>query len=296
MDNTDIKACAVIVTYNRPELLKKTMEALFAQTVPFKTVIIVDNASDDDTRDYCIQITDLRNDVIYRRLETNLGGSGGFYEGIKTAVENNCGDYIVVLDDDAFLPDRYNEILLKAVKDNPKVRCFTGNVKSSTGNNFNPGEEEYVSVHRFSFVSPAFDAGLIREIGYPEKDYFIWYDDTEYSIRVKKVSPIIRMNRAIVNHCQKDANVLDSLLWKKYYGIRNFLLMNKKHKNMFAYFFIRCGLWCRLMASCIIKQLIIERSIKRYKTRLVMVRTAFKDARKNIQGININYYPGTKLE
>ena len=43
------RICAVIVTYNRVELLKENLEALLAQKRKLDGILIVDNASTDET-------------------------------------------------------------------------------------------------------------------------------------------------------------------------------------------------------------------------------------------------------
>lgn len=47
-----MKYTVVIVTYNRLELLKECIEAINNQKKQFDSVVIVDNASTDGTKDY----------------------------------------------------------------------------------------------------------------------------------------------------------------------------------------------------------------------------------------------------
>ncbi len=95
-----VKICTVIVTYNRYELLKECLDSLLNQT--YKTdILIVNNASTDGT-DIKIK-TDgyLKNEnIIYKELDKNLGGAGGFSFGVKFALDNNY-DYVWLMDDDA---------------------------------------------------------------------------------------------------------------------------------------------------------------------------------------------------
>lgn len=43
------KVCAVIVTYNRKELLRECLKAVLGQTRPPDHILVVDNASTDGT-------------------------------------------------------------------------------------------------------------------------------------------------------------------------------------------------------------------------------------------------------
>ena len=52
MLNNEKKVIAVVVTYNRKELLKEAIEALLNQEYNNCDVLIVDNASTDGTREY----------------------------------------------------------------------------------------------------------------------------------------------------------------------------------------------------------------------------------------------------
>ena len=62
---------ALVLTYNRRELVLRCIQALVAQSRPFASIIIVDNGSSDGTQ---AAIEALRNPLIdYVRIENNLG-------------------------------------------------------------------------------------------------------------------------------------------------------------------------------------------------------------------------------
>ena len=54
-----------------------------------------------------------------------------------------------------------------------------------------------------------------------EKAKEIWYDDSEYSLRLRRKTKIANVNAAWLNHKTKKATQKDQLNWKGYYGIRN---------------------------------------------------------------------------
>ena len=72
---------AVVVTYNRKELLKEAIDALLMQSVAEADVLVVDNASTDGTKDYIADYID-QGQIIYINTGENLGGAGGFNFGI----------------------------------------------------------------------------------------------------------------------------------------------------------------------------------------------------------------------
>lgn len=79
------KYAEVIVTYNRKKLLKENIEALLNQTFKDHDILIVDNNSNDGTKEMVAEIQDKR--IKYYNTEKNLGGAGGFAFGLRKAIE-----------------------------------------------------------------------------------------------------------------------------------------------------------------------------------------------------------------
>ena len=98
MTQNDI--AAVVVTYNRCELLRRNIECLLNQKDAQCDICVIDNASTDQTREIVSSFTDSR--VRYFNTGSNLGGAGGFEWGMRQAVEN--GYRLVWLRDDDTLP------------------------------------------------------------------------------------------------------------------------------------------------------------------------------------------------
>uniref|UniRef100_UPI001033D924 glycosyltransferase n=1 Tax=Klebsiella pneumoniae TaxID=573 RepID=UPI001033D924 len=95
------KVAAVVVTYNRVELLKRAIDALLAQSVELEYIVVVNNNSSDATKDYLD--SNQNKKIMPIHLSTNTGGAGGFSAGISFA--HGLGvDYIWIMDDDA-IPD-----------------------------------------------------------------------------------------------------------------------------------------------------------------------------------------------
>lgn len=89
-----MKVAAVVVTYNRKELLRECLQALLNQTRPLDEIIVVDNASTDGTDQ---MIPEEFPQITHVRLPENIGGAGGFHEGMKLAYEKGH-DWIWVMD------------------------------------------------------------------------------------------------------------------------------------------------------------------------------------------------------
>ena len=86
---------AVVVTYNRIELLKRTVRCL-QQNKPVSSIVVVNNGSTDATAEWLKTQSGLT--VIN---QANVGGSGGFYTGMQYAYQAGA-DWIWCMDDDVF--------------------------------------------------------------------------------------------------------------------------------------------------------------------------------------------------
>ena len=117
----------VIVTYNRAVLLRECVSQVEKQTVPASRIIVVNNASTDDTKEFLEELS--RRGTMYQIIECsrNLGGAGGFARGIACAM-NSSVDCVLLIDDDAMLSVDYMERLLAARDKNPQYGAFAGSV------------------------------------------------------------------------------------------------------------------------------------------------------------------------
>jgi len=112
---TEKGVSVIIPTHNRSRLLVKAVESVQRQTYRDFEIIIVDDASEDDTKEI---VKGLLNDQVkYIRLDTNHGGSGARNIGINAAK----GKYVAFLDDDDFwLPEKL-ERQVEVMKRSPQV-------------------------------------------------------------------------------------------------------------------------------------------------------------------------------
>lgn len=244
------KYAIVVVTYNRKILLQECIERAVGQTVKPAGIIIVDNASTDGTKEYLEKLDDEGIfDII--NLSQNIGGAGGFTKGIECAVKKDV-ECVLVIDDDAMIEKDYMERILWARQKKSGYMAFAGVVKvnnnidtfhrrsvSKAGLLFkNYGEEEYrppyFECEIASFCGMVLDVGLIKKIGLPHSGYFIWHDDAEYSLRVRKYSRILVVTGAVLNHKTKLKSQSGKRRydWKDYYDIRNRILMVREHGTM----------------------------------------------------------------
>ena len=198
-----VKVTAVVVTYNRVNLLQRVVKALESQTIGLYKILVVNNGSTDGTKEWLDSQTKLT--VIH---QDNVGGSGGFYRGINEASKEET-DWIWCMDDDVFPRENCLEKLLDVTRryDNLGIVCphrlmsgktFVGEAK--TLNLTNPfrdmhnnmltaneigggGCNEIVDIVGMAFEGPLIRKDVVEKIGLPNKELFILYDDTDYSYR-----------------------------------------------------------------------------------------------------------------
>lgn len=234
---------AVIVTCNRCELLKKSLESLFEQKYELNKIIVVNNASTDNTRSY---LDSIHNDkLVSLHKETNEGGAGGFYYGIKEAYEIGC-DFVWIMDDDTItIPESLGNLLTGyEVLQNRNIGFLASNVlyKDETPcfmNICNPDyiwnefvSEGIIRITHCSFVAMLIPTWVIKEVGYPIKEYFIWGDDGEYSTRILQKYEGYLCGKSIVYHYMNDNigvdiwNIDEKRIDRFFYFYRNWMCTN----------------------------------------------------------------------
>ncbi len=118
----------IIPTYNRANVILRSVSSAIKQSYQKTEIIIVDDASIDNTAQIIQQINDTR--VIYICHQTNLGGS----EARNTGIRNAQGKYIAFLDsDDVWLPDklRHQLAIISQQKCQDNLVCYAQFQKSS---------------------------------------------------------------------------------------------------------------------------------------------------------------------
>lgn len=95
------KVSIIIPTYNRSDILCRAVRSIISQTYDDFELIIIDDASTDDTPNAIGAIDD--NRIIYHRKIKNEGGARARNTGMALA----SGDYIAFLDsDDEWMPEK----------------------------------------------------------------------------------------------------------------------------------------------------------------------------------------------
>jgi len=203
---------AVVVTYNRKEMLATCIRKLREQEGAACDILVIDNASMDGTE---AMIHEQFRDpsLHYFNTGANLGGAGGFSYGMRKAVELGYM-YIWAMDDDTYTePDALQE-LLKADRQlsgnygflsgmaywTDGRLCNMNRQHTSLRGRLNGNERDLTPVMMATFVSFFLKAETVREFGLPIKEFVIWTDDLEYSRRISRQRPCYAVPSSKVVH------------------------------------------------------------------------------------------------
>jgi GT2 family glycosyltransferase len=228
---------AVVVTYNRVSLLREVLASLEGQSGGLDEIIVVDNASTDGTAQFLTGWQGPRRTNI--RQTDNTGGAGGFKTGIKSAFDRKA-DWIWCMDDDCVPRDDALERLLEAARAKPAAGFFASRVLWTDGSpclmngtiplvgHKRSPTETITPIAGCSFVSVLISRAAVADAGLPVAEFFIWYDDVEYTRRISVKFPSylvpdsIAIHKTLRNSAPLDfAEMDESNIWKFVYGVRN---------------------------------------------------------------------------
>ncbi|MCX7735130.1 MAG: glycosyltransferase family 2 protein [Candidatus Kapabacteria bacterium] len=233
---------AVIITFNRLELLKEVLSAVKNQSRKPDKIIVVNNSSTDGTTEWLSEQEGI--DVI---TQDNLGSSGGQYTGLKITYESGF-DWIWTMDDDVVPETNCLENLLKANGNyliRTPLRFDSKNIpflNDAVSYNFsNPFKSlwvriiskedlsnDYIEAVGITFEGPLIHRSVIEKIGLPNPNFFIFADDTDFFVRANRAN----FKSAIVTSAKLYRKIdipkdIYKFTWKTYYIVRNLIWLDR---------------------------------------------------------------------
>lgn len=250
-----VTVAAVVVTFNRLEKLKTVIASIEEQSHPVERLFVIDNASTDGTADY---LQGLRTTVPLTvvSMEKNSGGAGGFAEGMRRGYASGA-DHVWIMDDDCYpQPDALRALVsgfdgaVEELGDEVPFACsvvtFTDGAICEMNNPLPTWDwgrllvkgQQNVMVTACSFVSVLIPRWAIARYGLPYAEYFIWFDDREYTLRLTRACPGVQVLDSVVVHDMGDnkgvnfSMVTSSSIWKFEYGVRNESSYQLHHRGL----------------------------------------------------------------
>lgn len=187
----------VIVTFNRQSLLQQLLESIEKMVVKPTRVIVVNNASTDQTRHILDQWASAKHDYSFDsiHLPTNTGGAGGFRTGIERALATD-DSWIWVMDDDVeIVPDaldlaskwfdRFDAFMGRRLSSDGEIVNWSHKLSNRTGLAPILPRDPFKQVDFVQSNSGCFEGMFIstkaaRGTGLPDPRFFITWDDAIY--------------------------------------------------------------------------------------------------------------------
>ena len=240
----------VIVNYNGYKDTEECLASLRKVKTPNMYVIIVDNGSTDDSTNR------LKEFVIEEKehlicVEDNLGFSGGNNIGIRYAIDKGA-EYVCLLNNDTVVDPNFLDKMLDKADNNSVVygtiRFFSnpdrvwfagGNYNRWTGRTVHFGynqndakieelREKQNFVTGCLLLMPTY---VIEKIGMLPEHYFLYYEDTEYSLRLIENGVGMKYAREAIIYHKVSASTQKMPDKMMYYTIRNSLLVICEHEK-----------------------------------------------------------------
>lgn len=242
----ELRIAAVVVTYNRPDELRLVLSSLVSQSRRLDWIIVFDNAGLIPASDV---LHDYRDQIKVIRSQQNIGGAGGFAQGLESAC--SCGaDWVWLMDDDAVpehnalatlvslvpgLPEKTG-VLCSAVREFGEYalqhrRYFNRWIGWERPIGISGYHQPFTEIDTGSFVGLMVASMAVSDVGLPEAEFFLAYDDTEYSLRLQNAGwRLWLVPGSVIEHLRSPSARLSTSDFglKHYFNIRNRLIVQRR--------------------------------------------------------------------
>jgi rhamnopyranosyl-N-acetylglucosaminyl-diphospho-decaprenol beta-1,3/1,4-galactofuranosyltransferase len=266
----NVKVCAILVTYNRLETLKRALEHVLAQDIRPATIVVVDNNSTDGTNEY-LQTVHGRDSIHCIFMESNTGSAGAIAEGMTFGLTHteNAFDYFWVLDDDTLYAPNALKELIEYIEPGGFSMLGLHGAHIKMGRKIQVQDDIKLQEVDYAMIDGALiKAEVVKNIGPVCEDFFMMCDDHEYSVRMKRKGfriGVLKNGADNRLYLGGGGQFTRATLWRGYYSARNHIFIIKKHfsfVNLFSY----CLLQTKLLITA---ALLAPDRFKRVKFRLM---------------------------
>ena len=236
----------IIINYKTSHLIQGLIDSINEEGIEI-SILIVDNASTQDSLNQLQLINNLRVHIL--KSEENLGFTGGINYALRYLLKNHHDlKYFFLLNPDAFSSSNLISNLLNILKENEDAACISPKIIDINGKpgysggqiEYNKGKvsatldiqtekaQNYYEIDAFSGCAALFDLDKVLEVGMFNEDLFMYYDEADISIKLKKNGyKILYAPNSFVRHDTSYSTRNISHL-KTYYMTRNkFIVFNK---------------------------------------------------------------------
>lgn len=254
---------ALVLTYNRRELVLRCIRALLGQSLPLSSIIVVDNGSSDGTQ---AAIAELANPLIdYIRIEKNIGAARGFNFAMDYAFGERRVPWAYIMDDDVIASQTAVQQLVAAYEKNftapEQVGFLVSQAVDGQGRANNvpaidtrprrlgecPDWGQYLD-QGIVTVRAATLSGMLMPVttydafGNLNSDFVVWGEDLEYTFRITEHRPGLIVGHSKITHLRSQPGDISIFLENDrsrvpnfYYLYRNQMYVRRRYMGLHAY-------------------------------------------------------------
>lgn len=249
------KFSIILVNYNNYKDSKDILYNLIEQDKQAEEVILVDNCSTDDSYKKLNKEFDSYNNIIIIRTDFNGGFSYANNFGIKHSMKSRQDiDYYMLLNNDTYVEKDFIETCSRNVRDDKNIGIYTGKILNYFNRDiiwygggvinkvYLSGLHEYEgaskdipqanSIKEVEFASGCFmiiPRSIILDGHYLPEEYFLYYEDVDYSLLMNKLGLKIEYNPAMVVYHKISQTTKGNNLKFNFYFNRNRIILGRKY-------------------------------------------------------------------
>ncbi len=253
--NAEFSVSVVIINWNSTKLLKNCIKCLNRQKLSPDQVFVVDNASDDDSKEF------FNNAKNFTPIQ--LEKNSGFAAGNNRAIIDCNTEFVALLNPDAFPDNYWLQRLVEAAKQNPEVAAFgskqlcfadkeiidgIGDCYHISGLVWRKGygriqnSQDLISREIFSPCAAAamYRRSVLEKVGGFDEDYFCYVEDVDLGFRIRLAGyKAIYVPDAVVYHVGSATTGSQHSDFAVYHGHRNIVwTFIKNMPGLLFYIFI----------------------------------------------------------
>ena len=255
--NADKKIAIIIINWKKYDLTLNCIDSVLKSSYKNFKIILIDNESQNSFPD---EINKSEKIQIIKN-ENNEGFSKANNQGIKYSIKNGF-DYVLLLNNDTLIKNdlidsliqqssTFNQKIIQPLILNydgskiwnagGKINNFFGTFQTlEKGKGFKSFKRYRTYTDWFTGCCVLIKLEIFNHVGYFDERFFAYYEDVDYSIRLKKMGySIALMTNSYLQHYEsassKSMNKIEGNLspYVHYLNIRNHILLLKKHSKSF---------------------------------------------------------------
>ncbi|MEC8176091.1 MAG: glycosyltransferase family 2 protein [Bacteroidota bacterium] len=245
------KVAIIIVNWKKYNMTANCVESVIKCNYPNYEIILVDNESDTSK----VSIFKSRKNLKTILNSKNEGFSKANNQGIEYALKNNF-DYILLLNNDTVIKSNLIDILIKTLQakkvyaiqplilNHKRKKIWSGGGKINyffgTFSSSKKACNSFKLIEWFTGCCCLFDSKLFIDIGKFDERFFAYYEDVDFSLRMKKngykigftpQTELIHMESASSKLETNKEGVLSPNV--HYLNIKNHIFVLRKHSKIF---------------------------------------------------------------